>query len=261
MPPALLVRNLTVSAHGRLLVAGSTFEIAAGEHVALVGASGSGKSLTAAALLGAVRPGMRVTGSLTLNGRDIQLGGRVRPPFADLAAVHQDPTTALNPMVRIGRQLAIPSRKAGLSAQAARERAGELLASVGIEYPERVLDGYSGDLSGGQLQRVCIALALACRSSLLIADEPTTALDTVSQAQVLDALARPSEPAAAMLFITHDLAVAATLCTRAIVMQAGRIVDRSPMDELIARPSHPYSRELVDAARARSHAFSPAAGA
>jgi peptide/nickel transport system ATP-binding protein len=249
MTPALLVDNLTVSLHGLALVNEVSFTIDPGEKVALLGASGSGKSLTAAALLGQLPPSMAVSGSLRIDGRYVQL--RRRPTDATgLAAIHQNPLASLNPLVRLGSQLAIPLRKTGLSARSAQEKAIELLISVGMEDPERMLSSYSGELSGGQLQRVCIALALACRSSVLVADEPTTALDAVSQARVLAVLAGPSASAQALLFITHDLAAADALCTRALVMRAGRIVEEAPMEILLAQPAHSYTAQLVEAARA-----------
>ena len=255
MTSALLVRDLTVWFRGSTLIDKATFQIARGERVALLGASGSGKSLTAAAVLGQLPAGMGVAGSMQVNGRDTPLRARGLARAGDFAAVHQDPTTALHPMVRLGRQLTMPLRKVGLSARTARERAAALLSSVGITDPARVLAGYTGELSGGELQRVCVALALASRCTVLVADEPTTALDTLSQAKVLDALRKPSGTDHAMLFITHDLAVAATLCTRALVMHAGRIVEQAPMDRLLARPEHSYTRQLVAAARASTHDF------
>jgi peptide/nickel transport system ATP-binding protein len=198
---------------------------------------------------------------MQVNGRETVLGRRGLDRTGDFAAVHQDPTTALNPMVRLGRQLAFPLLQAGLSVAEARERATDLLRSVGFTDPERVLSGYSGELSGGQLQRVCIALALARRSAVLVADEPTTALDVISQAKVLHALMHGTGSTGAMLFITHDLAVAASLCTRALVMQSGRIVEEAPMDQLLAVPGHSYTRQLVDAAQASTDAFARGAGA
>lgn len=251
MTAAIMVQDLSVSLHGRPLVDGLTFDLAPGEKVALLGASGSGKSLTASALLGTLPAGMDVSGRLLLDGRDVPLARR-RPGSAGsgtLAAIHQDPTTALNPLVPLGKQLAIPLRREGHSVSEARERAAGLLASVGIGDPSRVLASYSGELSGGELQRVCIALALACRPKVLVADEPTTALDMVSQAKVLDVLARPSAAGHATLFITHDLAVAQALCSRALVMSSGRIVEQGPTDTLLAQPSHTYTARLVEAAR------------
>jgi peptide/nickel transport system ATP-binding protein len=247
MIPALLVEDLSVSFQGRPLVDGLNLRIDPGERVALLGASGSGKSLTAAALLGQLPSTMNVSGLLQVDGQDVRLSSR-RTDGRNLAAIHQDPMTALNPMVRLGPQLAIPLRKQGLPAPAARERALALLASVGLEDPERILASFSGELSGGQLQRVSIALAMACRSSVLVADEPTIALDAISQAKVLDVLAGPSTAAQAMLLITHDVAAAQVLCSRAVVIQGGRIVEEASMDILLARPTHPYTAQLVEAA-------------
>jgi peptide/nickel transport system ATP-binding protein len=260
MTSALVVRDMTVSLRGRTLVAGVSFRIAQGERVALLGASGSGKSLTASAVLGQLPDGMTASGSMQVNGRETVLGRRGLDRTGDFAAVHQDPATALNPMVRLGRQLAFPLLNAGLSGAEARERAADLLRSVGLTDSERVLSGYSGELSGGQLQRVCIALALARRFTVLIADEPTTALDVISQAKVLDALRHCTGSTGAMLFITHDLAVAASLCTRALVMQSGRIIEEAPISQLLASPQHIYTRQLVEAAEAGTHAFAQEAG-
>ena len=159
MTAAIMVQDLSVSLHGRPLVDGLTFDLAPGEKVALLGASGSGKSLTASALLGTLPARMDVSGRLRLDGRDVPLARR-RPGEAGsgmLAAIHQDPTTALNPLVPLGKQLAIPLRREGHSASEVRERAAGLLASVGLGDPARVLASYSGELSGGELQRVCIA--------------------------------------------------------------------------------------------------------
>ena len=269
MTPALLVQDLTVSLHGRHLVNGLTFELAPGENVALLGASGSGKSLTVAAVLGALPASMTVGGRLQVNGTPVPLTGRRPTPSSPapssgnkpfrikragnpgpgrLAAVHQDPMTALNPLVALGKQLIIPLRRAGFPAPEARDQAAALLTAVGITDTGRTLASYSGELSGGELQRVCIALALACRPSVLVADEPTTALDMVSQAKVLDVLAGPTASAQAILFITHDLAAAQVLCSRALVMVGGRIVEEGTMDGVLAQPQHPYTARLVEAA-------------
>lgn len=252
MHPALLVQDLRVSLRGRTLIDGVSFAIEPGQRVALLGASGSGKSLTAAALLGQLPAAMSASGRLQINGVDVPLSTR-RSSRAGITTIHQDPMSALNPLVRLGKQLEIPLRHAGLSASMARQQARELLASVGIEEGERSMESFSGELSGGQLQRVCIALALACRSSVLVADEPTTALDMVSQAKVLDALSLHSESAhstsaGAMLFITHDLAVAAAFCHQALVLNSGRIVEEGSMRPLVERPRHPYTKQLVEAA-------------
>ncbi|WP_284984826.1 ABC transporter ATP-binding protein [Arthrobacter sp. efr-133-TYG-118] len=259
MHPALLVQDLRVSLRGRALIDGVSFALDPGQRLALLGASGSGKSLTAAALLGKLPAAMSVSGRLQINGMDVPLSNR-RSRRAGITAIHQDPMSSLNPLVRLGKQLEIPLRHAGLSVPAARQQALELLVSAGIEEAERTMESFSGELSGGQLQRVCIALALACRSTVLVADEPTTALDMVSQAKVLDALSLYSESghstsvqsasAGAMLFITHDLPVAAAFCHQALVLGSGRIVEEGSIRSLVERPKHQYTKQLVEAAHA-----------
>jgi peptide/nickel transport system ATP-binding protein len=235
------VTDLALSIGGRQLVHPLTFSVGAGERVALLGASGSGKSLTAAAMAGSLPDGISASGSITFaagSGRD------------HTALIRQDPATALNPLVPVGKQLALPLRRAGLSRAEARTEASRLLERAGIGEPARILSRYTGQLSGGQLQRICIALALACGSSVLVADEPTTALDAVTQLQVLATLRAWGAEGRSLLFITHDLTAAASLCTRALVMEAGRIVEQAPMAELLRNPRHPYTRRLVHAARA-----------
>jgi peptide/nickel transport system ATP-binding protein len=247
----LRVEDLVVTISGHRVVDGVTFAVDAGERVALIGASGSGKSLTAAAIVGHLPPVARATGQVRVDGQDVvHVPAARRPRTAGVAAVAQDPLAALNPLVSIGTQLAIPLRhRQGLRGTGLTERATDLLRSVGIEDPVRVLHSWAGELSGGQRQRVCIAIALACRTSLLVADEPTTALDVVTQAQVVGVL-RAHGRGSALLFITHDVAVAASLCDRAIVLAEGRVVEEGSLTGLIAAPQHRYTRQLVHAARA-----------
>ncbi|MCD5340731.1 ABC transporter ATP-binding protein [Arthrobacter sp. AK04] len=239
--PALSVTDLALSIGGRQLVHPLTFSVGAGERVALLGASGSGKSLTAAALAGSLPDGISASGSITFAAGS----GR-----GHAALIRQDPATALNPLVPVGKQIAIPLRIAGLSRAEAVAEAGRFLARAGIGEPARILSRYTGQLSGGQLQRICIALALACGSSVLVADEPTTALDAVTQLKVLATLRAWEAEGRCLLFITHDLTAAASLCTRALVMEAGQIVEQAPMGELLRSPQHSYTRRLVQAARA-----------
>ncbi|MCZ2815913.1 ATP-binding cassette domain-containing protein [Modestobacter sp. VKM Ac-2984] len=249
--PALVVDGLTVTLGGRAVVRGVALELAAAERVALIGASGSGKSLTAAALLGTLPAGAEVRGSVRVAGVDVTgLSPARRPPAARVAAVGQDPAAALNPLVAVGAQLALPLRNhRGLrGAELARQRA-ELLSAVGLDDAERVLRSSPGELSGGQRQRVCIAMALASRAGLLVADEPTTALDLVTQAQVVGVL-RDATRDTALLFITHDLAVAASLCDRAVVLHQGAVVEDAPIARLLTDPCHEQSAALVRAARA-----------
>jgi peptide/nickel transport system ATP-binding protein len=174
--------------------------------------------------------------------------GRTIPGAANAALIRQDPQTSLNPLVPVGKQLLIPLRRAGLGRTDAQTQAAWFLARAGIEEPAAILPRYTGELSGGQLQRVCIALALACRSKVLVADEPTTALDSVTQLKVLAALRTWGAEGRSLLFITHDLSAAASLCSRALVMEGGRIVEEAPMAELLRNPRHAYTRRLVRAA-------------
>ena len=262
MHPALDVRSLAIAIDRAPLVHGVDLRVGAGERVALVGASGSGKSLTAQAVLGTLPSGSAVRGV-------VELGGRAMDPAAPrrrlgrVAAVQQDSLAALSPLVPVGAQLVAAlraSRARGSAADGglltrgdARREVRELLAEVGIEDPDGALPAFAAELSGGQRQRVCLALALLCRADLLLADEPTTALDVVTQARVVDVIRRRLDATGqALLFITHDLAVAATLCDRVVVLEAGRVVEAASMRELVRRPRHAYSRALVAAASRRA---------
>lgn len=230
---------------------GCSLSIQPGEIVGLVGESGSGKSVTALASLGLIAPPGRVRGSIRLAGREI-----IGRPEADLAEVRggvaamifQNPTTALNPYFTIGRQMTDVIRlHRARGAGEAREIARQSLDQVGLPDTEAQLHKYPHQLSGGQLQRVMIAMALACKPRLLIADEPTTALDVTVQAQIvvlLRELAAGSN--LSVLFITHDLGVVASLCDRVSVMYAGSVVEEGGVDDIFSRPSHPYTRKLLD---------------
>ncbi len=260
--PALSVKNLALTHAGQPLVHPLTFSVHAGECVALLGASGSGKSLTAAAVTGTVPEGITVSGAVSFPGRPAATA-KVRVAPKNAALIRQDPETSLNPLVPVGKQLLLPLRRAGLSRTDAWMQAGRFLARAGIEEPSTVLPRYTGELSGGQLQRVCIALALACGTRLLVADEPTTALDAVTRLEVLATLRAWGAEGRTLLFITHDLAAAAALCSRALVMESGRIVEDAPMAELLRTPHHAYTRRLVQAAGENcppTLAATPAAG-
>ena len=254
--PLLAVRNLSVEfglrGQKRVTAVDSvSFDIRPGEHVGLVGESGSGKSVTSLAIMGLLpRRGAHVSGEIRYAGRDLQrlsrsamsqLRGR------DIAMVFQDPMTSLNPVITIGVQLAeVISRHNDVSRREARDRAGDLLRKVGIPDPVRRLKEYPHQLSGGMRQRVLIAIALACEPRLLIADEPTTALDVTIQAQVLEVLKElVADTQAALLMITHDLGVVAGLCDRVNVMYSGRIVESTTRDVLFAEPRHPYTGGLL----------------
>ncbi|MUN63091.1 ATP-binding cassette domain-containing protein [Kocuria sediminis] len=245
------LRDLEVSVAGQPLLHHVGLRVQPGRRVALLGASGSGKSLTVLALLGLLGPQFRVQGTLRVDGRELpwrQAPGR-RP---GMAAVFQDSQAALNPVVRLDRQLlpAVARRRRTGAAEAGRIVA-ELLREVGFEDPERILRAHPSQLSGGQRQRVCLALALASAPDLLVADEPTTALDMISQRQVVEALRRCTGPGrSALLFITHDLAVAADLCDDVVVLERGRVVEADPMPQVLRSPRAAFTVALVAAARA-----------
>jgi oligopeptide/dipeptide ABC transporter ATP-binding protein len=251
----LEIRNLEISfpvPSGEVaVVRGASLEVGRGEIVGLVGESGSGKSLTALAVLGLVpSPGRIRAGSIRFDGLElVGLRERELRPLRGgrVGLVFQEPSAALNPVLTIGTQIveAIRAHR-GLSRREARERARELLALLAVPDPGRRLEEYPHQLSGGQRQRALVAIALAAGPELLIADEPTTALDVTVQAQVLELLVRlRRELGLAILLITHDLAVVAETCDRAIVMYAGRPVEAAPVEALFASPAHPYTRGLL----------------
>ena len=252
--PALLdVRGLTVRFPTADPVRGLGFTVRAGETVAIVGESGSGKSLTALALMRLLPRGARIaSGQVLFAGQDLlQLPDRAMRGLRgrEIGMVFQEPMTSLNPVRTIGWQIAEVLRQhEGLSARAARARAIELLDVVRIPDPQRRVDDYPHHLSGGMRQRVMIAMAIACRPRLLIADEPTTALDVTIQAQVLDLLDRlRRELSMGLVLITHDLGIVAQWADRVVVMYAGREVEQAPAGALFERPLHPYTRGLLSA--------------
>lgn len=229
-----------------------SFSIGRGETLGLVGESGSGKSVTALSIVGLVaKPAGRVTADrIMFDGRDLaQLGTRDLNTVRgrSIGFIFQNPMTSLNPTLPIGFQIAEPMRThLGVTRAEARRRAADLLGRVGIPQARSRLDDYPHQFSGGMRQRVMIAIALACEPRLLIADEPTTALDVTVQAQILDLLRTLSaEIGTAVLLITHDLGVAAGICERVNVMYAGQLVESAPIVELFARPRMPYTQGLL----------------
>ena len=250
MAEALLsVEHLRVAFDGaQVAVDDVSFELAPGETLGIVGESGSGKSLTALAILG-LAPGT-VSGHVRYGGRDLlalseSALNTVRG--SEIAMIFQEPMTALNPVFTVGRQIAETLRvHRGLSERAARARCVELLQQVGIADPQARLDRYPHELSGGMRQRVMIAIALACGPKLLIADEPTTALDVTIQAQIL-ALLRELQTrlGMALVLITHDLGVVAQTVDRVLVMYGGRIVEQGPVLAIFDAPAHPYTKLLL----------------
>jgi peptide/nickel transport system ATP-binding protein len=248
---ALAVENLTIDIDGQTIVDDVSFTVHPGEVMALVGESGCGKSLTALALLGLLPDAATVTGGrIVLGGLDLtSLSEREmqRVRGNRLSIIFQEPTASLDPLATIGSQIAEAWRlhHQGSRAQA-RARARDMLVAVGIPDPEHRLDQYSHQLSGGMCQRVMIAIALICGPPVLVADEPTTALDVTIQAQILDLMKRlVAERGTGIVLITHDMGVVADIADRVAVMYAGRIAEIAPVGDLFARPAHPYTALLL----------------
>jgi len=253
--PILSVRNLQVefaSRRGTLrAIDGVSLDIAKGEVLGVVGESGAGKSVTGLAVIGLIDPPGRIAGG------EIRLAGlRIDNLTAEelrrirgkrIGMIFQDPLTSLNPLYRVGDQIVETIRThLNLSETAARRRAIDLLAEVGIPAPEKRIDGYPHEFSGGMNQRVMIAMAIACNPQILIADEPTTALDVTIQAQILDLMLElKARTGAAVILITHNLGIVAETCARVIVMYAGRKIEEAATGELFDRPAHPYTRGLM----------------
>ena len=246
-------------------VNGVSFDLAAGEIIALVGESGCGKSVTAMAVPGLLAPTATVTGRILLEGRDLlELDPKELRAVRgkDISFVFQEPMTSLNPAFTVGKQIReVLQRHEGLSKKAAQARAVELLQLVRIPAPERRVDEYPHQLSGGMRQRVMIAIAVACGPKVLVADEPTTALDVTIQAGVLDILRDlRDELGTAIVLITHDLGVVADLADRVVVMYAGRPVEQAEVHELFAHPQHPYTNGLLGAVPHREQGVELVAG-
>ena len=255
--PLLEVEDLVVefpTRRGRLVAVDRvSFTIEAGEVLGMVGESGAGKSLTGMAIIGLLEPPGRIAGgSIRLEGQridDLPPDAMRRIRGRKIGAIFQDPLTSLNPLYTIGRQLEETIRThLDLDAAAARARAIGLLREVGIPAPERRIDAYPHELSGGMRQRVVIALALAAEPALVVADEPTTALDVSIQAQIVQLLKRLCrEHGTAVLLVTHDMGVIAETADRVAVLYAGRLVELGPVEAVIRRPLHPYTQGLMGA--------------
>lgn len=249
----LQVRDLWVrDAHGRVLVCGVNVEVAPGERVGLVGESGSGKTLTARSCMGLAPAGLVVSAAEAVVADTPIFSASPqtlrRMHGTRLGYIPQNTMAYLQPSLRVRTQMIDGYRTwhPGISRQEARDRAAELLALVGIEDPHRVLASYPGELSGGQRQRVNIATALMGSPSFLVADEPTAALDSVTQAQVVDLLSRVTqERGVALLMVSHDLGLVRRRCDRVLVMYAGRCVERGATARVLGEPGHPYTRALL----------------
>ena len=255
--PALRVEDLSVEFRTRSGIVRAlenvSFSVGKGETIALVGESGSGKSVSAYAVMGILDPAGRVTNGRALMG-DVDLLTASPRQLAEIrgrqiAMIFQNPRTALNPIRPVGRQIAdVLIRHGKLPAREAALRAVDMLRAVGITDPGRRALAYPFEMSGGMCQRVMIAIALAARPSLLIADEPTTGLDVTTQAVIMDLIADlASELGMATIFITHDLALASQRATRIVVMHAGHVVENTPTQDLFAQPRHPYTAQLIAA--------------
>jgi peptide/nickel transport system ATP-binding protein len=254
--PLLAVRGLRVEFSGRrgtaTVLDGVDFDLAPGETLCVVGESGCGKSMTALALLRLVPqpPGRIAGGTVLFQGEDLAKAtdAHMRQVRGDrISMVFQEPMTSLNPVFSVGEQIGETLQlHAKLDRAAARVRAIEMLRQVGIPAPERRIDEYPHQLSGGMRQRVMIAMALACRPDILIADEPTTALDVTVQAQIFDLLRDlQRERGTAIVLITHDIGVVAEMADRVMVMYAGRVVERGDCAQVLRAPAHPYTQGLI----------------
>ncbi|HVQ77430.1 MAG TPA: ABC transporter ATP-binding protein [Candidatus Binatia bacterium] len=253
--PVLRVRDLVVEFRGeggpQRAVDGVSFSVGRGEIVGLVGESGAGKTLTAEAILGLIRcPPGRVTGTVRFRGQDLLAldeAALARIRGKEIAMIFQNPGASLNPVLRVGSQLVeAMALHLGGGRRGLRQRAADILARVGIPAAAARLRDYPHQFSGGMAQRVMIGMGVSCSPSLLIADEPTTALDVTIQAQVLALIRRLArELGMAVLLVSHDLGIVSQMCHRVMVMYAGRLVEEAPMSTIFRAPAHPYTRALM----------------
>lgn len=259
MSELLTVEGLSIRTDEKVLVSDLSFSLKRGERVGLIGESGSGKSLTALAVTGLLPSGLISTGSVLLSGQQVidapdQVLDRVRGTTA--AIVFQEPLTALDPLMRVGQQIAEPlarrARRDGvpLSGTRLKDAVLALIDDVALQDGQRIARAYPHELSGGQRQRIAIAMALSCKPDLLIADEPTTALDVTTQAEILGLMNRlVRERQMALLFISHDLPVVANTVESVVVMRLGEAVERGSVSGVFNRPQHEYTKTLVSAAK------------
>jgi len=257
----LEVNNLTIAFGNKKVVDSISFSLDKAARIGLIGESGSGKSMTSLAIMGLLPDTATVSGSITFEGQElIGLSDRDHSRLRGnrIGMVFQEPLTALNPLMRIGKQIAGPLMiHKGQSLNAGLENALELCTKVGLPDPDRILRAYPHQLSGGQRQRIGLAIALACDPALLIADEPTTALDVTVQQEVLNLInTLVQEERSSLVFVTHDLPVVAAMTENVAVMQLGKIVENASVATLFHAPAHEYSRRLISAARSAEDSFS-----
>lgn len=260
MKQILAIDRLSIHAGDKVLVSDLSLSVAPGERIGLIGESGSGKSLTALAAIGLLPDGLIARGSIQLDDTQV-IGARDRDlvPLrgTKAAVVFQEPLTALDPLMKIGNQVGEAVRRRARRDDRSVKRTVvdaeviDLLHQVALPEPKRIAQSWPHQMSGGQRQRAAIAMALACQPKLLIADEPTTALDVTTQAEILDVMGRlVRDRGMALLFISHDLPVVAGTVDRIVVLRHGRIVEQGPVDQVFRSPSNAYTQSLVAAARA-----------
>jgi len=271
MAPPLSVRNLSVFLGDTELLSDVSFDLAPGERLGIIGGSGSGKTLTALAIAGLLPEHMRASGSITLGDRElIGLGDRELAALRGdrIGMVFQEPKAALNPIRRLGRQMTESlAQHYELSRGERRDAARRLATRVGLDEVDRIVRAYPHEVSGGQRQRAAIAAAISAGPSLLLADEPTTALDVTVQAGILELFRDLTEgDDCSLIFITHDLAVMAQVAERVLVFDGGRIIEQGPIDTILSAPAHDITRALLAAARSgepvtRAHGVDEPTGA
>ncbi|KKC38127.1 hypothetical protein WH87_11035 [Devosia epidermidihirudinis] len=253
--PLLSIQNLRLTAQTdrgtASILRGIDLTVERGRILGIVGESGSGKSSLVSTIMGLLSPGLNAEGSVKLDGVDLLTLGSSKMQALrgnKIAMIFQDPMTALNPVFRVGTQLVdvVRNRYPGVSREEAVKRASDALVKVGLSDPERRMKDYPGQLSGGMRQRVMIAMALLCQPDILIADEPTTALDATIEAQIIDLLRRlRNEFSGSIIFISHNLGTVLQLCDEVAVMYGGHLVELGAVRDVLAQPLHPYSRALI----------------
>ena len=256
----LEVRNLSIRFGSTTVVDDVSFDVDAGDRLGIIGESGSGKTLTSLAIIGLLPETANISGSVKFNGRELtNLKDRELSAIRGkhIGMVFQEPLTALNPLMRVGKQIAQPLRNhQGMSLKQGMERAISLCERVGLPDPDRIVRSFPHQLSGGQRQRIGLAIALACSPALLIADEPTTALDVTVQKEVLKLMNDlVSQEGSALIFVSHDLPVVSSMTERVAVMQRGKIVELASVGKLFANATDDYSKMLIRTAQLSDDSF------